>query len=240
VTSNRCTRTRGSRLRNRVNPRKAESKPGAANSAMGLAPKCARVSAWPLRRGSHTRRARNENRAAASARHAKTGRRNGARSTHSPAVHGRVVPPRLGKLAHVSETAGRNRHTNLQLQIKNSARRRFAMPGDPTRSTREFRRRRCTISRKYRTSADARLRPAHCSSNGNHRSQRRSSSTPRAYRTSKAPSKFFEANARAASDVQIANVQRVLFDELSARLDLIPHQHTEELVHANRIAHLDL
>jgi hypothetical protein len=36
-------------------------------------------------------------------------------------------------------------------------------------------------------------------------------------------------------NVQVANIQGVLLDELSARFDLIPHQDTEQLVSADRI-----
>ena len=41
-------------------------------------------------------------------------------------------------------------------------------------------------------------------------------------------------------DVEVAHVQRVLFDELATWLDLIAHQHTEQLIGPHRVAHFDL
>jgi hypothetical protein len=47
-------------------------------------------------------------------------------------------------------------------------------------------------------------------------------------------------NEAADLNVQIADVERVLFDELPPWLDLIAHEHAEQLVGPNRIAHLHL
>src|SRR6185503_3224621 len=41
------------------------------------------------------------------------------------------------------------------------------------------------------------------------------------------------------SHVEVAHVERILFDELPARLDLVAHQHAEELVGAHRIVDSD-
>ena len=43
--------------------------------------------------------------------------------------------------------------------------------------------------------------------------------------------------ARACSDVEIADVEGVLFDEITARLDVVPHQHAKNLIGGRGVFH---